>query len=687
MRKTSGNHRLSTATLSAGGDNGMMEQDVTNNNNSTTTTTSVNTTEYERKPLTLSKLMQSHAHQNTGLYHGAFSFEYHRPKHYIEPNMPDSPADQGSSAKTASTQPQSSPTGQTSVTSMSVPSHSRSVSTSSNSGSVVNGLHSPTSVNGTLSPPGAMVNSVNASQELPPACGARQLSKLKRFLTTLQQFGTDISPEIGERVRSLVMALVNNQLSVEEFHNKLQEATNFPLRPFVIPFLKANLPLLQRELMHCARMAKMTPHQYYSQHEHLLLDTKASPVDSSDILMEVNENGKRRTPDRVSTTPKENGRDSLQEQHMAKRHCTVSPSNASRTSPSGSMNHHPTVPHPIRIEDLAHAREMRERELREREIRERELREREMREMRYERDRERHHSVGGGGGALHGRDSVHTSSEYSAFDDRVEDDWKHVDTMLQCIMGMVEKTKRAIAVLHQRSLQDREELALWVRRHAEGAEHDMKKRAGEMMAHTIRQTEDRVSEVKRRAEEAVNEVKRQAVSELQKAVAAAEQKANELVAAERAKLETAVSEAKKQAYDEATTSLNAQDDTSESCWNCGRKANETCSGCNTARYCGSFCQHKDWENHHRMCAQVQAQQQVGGGGGGGDSNTTTAATTTATTTNSSSSTTSSTTPTTTTATVTATTPTPIAMSPASSNANSASRSSTPALASGGESSR
>ncbi len=41
----------------------------------------------------------------------------------------------------------------------------------------------------------------------------------------------------------------------------------------------------------------------------------------------------------------------------------------------------------------------------------------------------------------------------------------------------------------------------------------------------------------------------------------------------------------------------------QSCWNCGRKASETCSGCNTARYCGSFCQHKDWEKHHHVCGQ------------------------------------------------------------------------------------
>lgn len=40
---------------------------------------------------------------------------------------------------------------------------------------------------------------------------------------------------------------------------------------------------------------------------------------------------------------------------------------------------------------------------------------------------------------------------------------------------------------------------------------------------------------------------------------------------------------------------------SQNCWNCGRKAQETCSGCNLARYCGSFCQHKDWESHHQIC--------------------------------------------------------------------------------------
>lgn len=73
---------------------------------------------------------------------------------------------------------------------------------------VASGNHSPIgSINGGTMSPNLLVNS-SVSQQLPPACGARQLSKLKRFLTTLQQFGSDISPEIGERVRTLVLALV-----------------------------------------------------------------------------------------------------------------------------------------------------------------------------------------------------------------------------------------------------------------------------------------------------------------------------------------------------------------------------------------------------------------------------------------------------------------------------------------------
>ncbi|CAJ0955796.1 unnamed protein product [Ranitomeya imitator] len=225
--------------------------------------------------------------------------------------MPDSPAD----VKT-----------QTRTTPPNMPPPSPALSQGANRNSsftpstMMNGSsHSPTAINGAPSTPNGFSNGPSASssaaltnQQLPPACGARQLSKLKRFLTTLQQFGSDISPEIGERVRALVLGLVNSTLTIEEFHSKLQEATNFPLRPFVwpieafigYPIIKRPIYVLtsqlQRELLHCARLAKQSPAQYLAQHEQLLLDTSvsSSPSDSSEILLEVNENGKRRTPDR-----------------------------------------------------------------------------------------------------------------------------------------------------------------------------------------------------------------------------------------------------------------------------------------------------------------------------------------------------------------------------------------------------
>lgn len=443
------------------------------------------------------------------------------------------------------------------------------------------GEHSPVNpgmVNGRIptSPSGPMPS----SQQLPPACGARQLSKLKRFLTTLQQFGSDISPEIGERVRSLVLGLVNSHLSIEEFHSKLQEATNFPLRPFVIPFLKANLPLLQRELMHLARMAKETPQSYLSQNEHILFNATQSPLEAQDNPnTQINENGKRLSPE---SRGHENGIDA----HPAKRHRPTSPHGPNRISPNGILN---LSNGPIRLEDISISRELREREKLERERLEKERVEHRDRDF----DRERYipsHNFG--------------RSE-SAFDtlERFDDDWRHVETMLNCIIGMVDKTRRALSVLQDRSIRDREELSMWMRRSSGADDADLKKRNPEAWQN-MRSAEERISDVRRRAEEAVQEVKRQAMLELHKAMAAADTKANELVSQERTKMERAMEDIRKQTREEVLSMINHQEESSESCWNCGRKASETCSGCNTARYCGSFCQHKDWENHHHVCGKA-----------------------------------------------------------------------------------
>lgn len=92
------------------------------------------------------------------------------------------------------------------------------------------------------------------------------------------------------------------------------------------------------------------------------------------------------------------------------------------------------------------------------------------------------------------------------------------------------------------------------------------------------------------------------------ALESAKVEANEIIVEERMKMERLILEAKRKATEELMTSLNRQEDRSENCWNCGRIASDTCSGCNQARYCGSFCQHKHWDIHHKTCGKISGRQ-------------------------------------------------------------------------------
>jgi hypothetical protein len=59
--------------------------------------------------------------------------------------------------------------------------------------------------------------------------------------------------------------------------------------------IQANLPLLQRELLQCAQMAKQTPQQYLHQHEQILHEREGPPLDTDELApLEVNESGKRK---------------------------------------------------------------------------------------------------------------------------------------------------------------------------------------------------------------------------------------------------------------------------------------------------------------------------------------------------------------------------------------------------------
>ncbi|XP_075216780.1 CBFA2/RUNX1 partner transcriptional co-repressor nervy [Lycorma delicatula] len=444
---------------------------------------------------------------------------------------------------------------------------------------------SSTFQNGAPSPP--LYSSLNGSaiNVSPPL----SLSKVKRFLTTLVQFGQDISPDTGEKVKTLVLSLVSNGLTVEEFHHSLQEVTNFPLRPFVLPFLRAYLPPLQREISAQARTAKLPLVQYLRQHEHAVLDPAFTPSEPSEIFHHTEHHEKRRasSSDSYYDNTISNMEDGGAFMPPASKRPHHSHAQSGLLFP---LTHHllpgmpPEYPPTSNFTHSSSSSSSIHRDV----------------------DDTRHRLVGS----------------------TADEEWKNIHVMLNCILSMVEKTKRALTILQQRSgesvtngMCDWSGIGISSRRLNNGlasgpSAEEVKRTASEIMAHTIRITEDRVAEVKRKAEEAVNEVKRQAVAELQRAVAAAESKACELVASERAKLEKLVAEAQKKALEDVgTVTVSDNSDNSQSpptlathtlsqqnaCWNCGRKANETCSGCNVARYCGAFCQHKDWETHHQVC--------------------------------------------------------------------------------------
>lgn len=45
----------------------------------------------------------------------------------------------------------------------------------------------------------------------------------------------------------------SGSLTAEEFKHAIQEAANFPLRPYVLPFLKSHIPLLQHDVATLAK--------------------------------------------------------------------------------------------------------------------------------------------------------------------------------------------------------------------------------------------------------------------------------------------------------------------------------------------------------------------------------------------------------------------------------------------------
>lgn len=158
----------------------------------------------------------------------------------------------------------------------------------------------------------------------------------------------------------------------------------------------------------------------------------------------------------------------------------------------------------------------------------------------------------------------------------LSEDWGHIDMMLTSIQGMLEKTRQSMAVLKERVSTTHIEM--------ERREHE------------------RENIIQQRVNEAADKIQLQANEEKQRLLVDASKQMRDAVSAAKNELENKFQQVQALAVQEALKDNNMQAASKEHCWNCGRRATETCSGCNKARYCGTFCQHKDWANHMHHCA-------------------------------------------------------------------------------------
>ncbi|XP_037888436.1 protein CBFA2T2 isoform X3 [Glossina fuscipes] len=438
---------------------------------------------------------------------------------------------------------------------------------------------------------------------------ARLLGKIRKFLGSLVQLAQEVHPEVSDRVKALVLSLGSGGISIDEFRLALQEAINLPLRSYVIPLLKNHITLLQREIAALARATNQSTLQYVTTNENSVMEFSpyGPPAEYSDIFVQIDSqsssNGaasatslvfKRRPSDSLMESHGHNGAPPQEWSDYMAAYPPPKRLHAHNPQLSGGPPNESRLPFPSSqptifdystsgptaaqsegsfnsIMDKTHNRD-----------------EREIRNTTAANEVVGHRpltrgviptaaSGPGGSGGMSG-----------------EEEWKNIHTMLNCISAMVEKTKRAITILQQRGVEPQQT------------------NYGEVTPASLielrRQTEEKVAEFKRNAEEAVNQVKRQAVVEIQRAVVAAETRAAEVMAQERLRMEKFFVEMSRHSGSERELDNKSPSITAASqnaCWNCGRKATETCSGCNLARYCGAFCQHKDWEHHHQICGTTR----------------------------------------------------------------------------------
>ncbi|GIX76676.1 transcription initiation factor TFIID subunit 4 [Caerostris darwini] len=106
-------------------------------------------------------------------------------------------------------------------------------------------------INGSLATPiNVNTTSANSQQSNPTQMSPNTAKKkCKNFLSTLIRLADEQPANVAKSVRNLIQGIIDGSMGAEEFTSRLQKELNSAPQPYLIPFLKKNLPFLRHSLI------------------------------------------------------------------------------------------------------------------------------------------------------------------------------------------------------------------------------------------------------------------------------------------------------------------------------------------------------------------------------------------------------------------------------------------------------
>lgn len=111
-----------------------------------------------------------------------------------------------------------------------------------------NGSSSPT-----VTPPPSSTPTASALLANATAHDNQRLLKIRRFLGALVQFGQDTNPDVGDRLRSLVLSLSVSSAKGVSYFSFFLMPNAFPYRVVAFQSMNSKLPYKRPPISHCAQ--------------------------------------------------------------------------------------------------------------------------------------------------------------------------------------------------------------------------------------------------------------------------------------------------------------------------------------------------------------------------------------------------------------------------------------------------